>query len=167
VQILVPNIVGATRQAVDLKQLGTVWSRESFQEEAGHRSGAPVAAAFDRLFGHVESHGGRLSWSEGVTPGWPAGFRLSRENSQLIDQGMRIGHAWQHYATAQRPALRPRRCSVRPVCAAPRCKFGITDPARRRTAAQEKPARATPRARGPRRRGRRWHPRRAPPRCRS
>jgi hypothetical protein len=69
VQILVPNIVGATRQAVDLKQLGTVWSRESFQEEAGHRSGAPVAAAFDRLFGHVESHGGRLSWSEGVTPG--------------------------------------------------------------------------------------------------
>jgi len=93
VQILVPNIVGATRQAVDLKQLGTVWSRESFQEEAGHRSGAPVAAAFDRLFGHVESHGGRLSGVK-ASPRVAGWLPIKRENSQLIDQGMRIGHAW-------------------------------------------------------------------------
>jgi len=48
--------------------LGTVWSRESFQEEAGHRSGAlwPPPSIGSSPCGIPWW---RLSWSEGVTPG--------------------------------------------------------------------------------------------------
>jgi hypothetical protein len=67
----VPRVVGQTTAAAQAKSSGggVAWTRERFLEAASDRCSDAEKALIERLLKHVDTHGVRLSWGRGVTPG--------------------------------------------------------------------------------------------------
>jgi hypothetical protein len=70
-QVLVPQLVGATTTAAASKHqaTGTAWNETTFLAAAADRCSAEEIAFLERLFQHLKERGDRFSWGRGITPG--------------------------------------------------------------------------------------------------
>ena len=68
--VYVPRVVGRTSLAVATKGTGgTQWDEQSFLDAADTRCSPEETGLLRQLLGHCRSHGVRLSWGKGATPG--------------------------------------------------------------------------------------------------